>query len=59
MYIPTNDVDTIVDRSVAHGAHLVQAPAHTRFGCGDHAYAATVRDPQGYLWTFGTYRGAP
>jgi uncharacterized glyoxalase superfamily protein PhnB len=59
MYIPTNEVDTIFRRAVAQGAHLVQAPAHTRFGSGHDAYAATVRDLQGYLWTFGTYLGAP
>jgi hypothetical protein len=44
---------------VAHGAHAVGSPARTRFGSGHDAYAVTVRDIQGYLWTFGTYRGAP
>ena len=59
MYIPTDEVDTIFHRARAYGAHIVGPPAHTRLGSGDDAYAVTVRDLQGYLWTFGTYPGAP
>jgi uncharacterized glyoxalase superfamily protein PhnB len=59
MYVPTRDVDAIYQRAVAANAEVLQPPDNTRFGSGASAYAFTVRDGEGYLWTFGTYTGAP
>jgi uncharacterized glyoxalase superfamily protein PhnB len=58
MYVPTREVDATHRRASAAGAEVVQPPMNTRFGSGASAYAFTVRDPEGYLWTFGTYAGA-
>ena len=59
-YLVTDDVDAVHER-VARGEQgaVVQAPNATRFGSNADVYACTVRDPEGSLWTFGTYRGAP
>jgi uncharacterized glyoxalase superfamily protein PhnB len=59
IYLVTDDVDAIHDRAVAAGAAVANAPHRTAFGSGGEAYAATVRDPAGNLWTVGTYRGLP
>ncbi|WCO66225.1 VOC family protein [Iamia majanohamensis] len=60
MYVPTTDVDAVHGRLVTSGRGTVVAGPHrTTFGSGDDAYALTVSDPEGHLWTFGTYRGAP
>lgn len=58
MYIPTDQVDAIHERAHAAGAEIVAPPAAATFGSGDTARAFTLRDAQGYLWTFGTYLGA-
>ena len=58
MYVPTDDVDAVHQRALEANAEIIAPPHVTRFGSGDDAYAMTVRDPEGYLWTFGTYRGA-
>lgn len=57
MYVPTADVDAIAGRARDAEADLVNEPADTTFGSGDTARAFTLRDHEGYLWTFGTYRG--
>ena len=59
MYVPTADVHGVHARAAAAGAELVNTPAETTFGSGDVSVAFTLRDPGGYLWTFGTYRGRP
>lgn len=59
MYTPTDDVIAIHQRATAAGADIVNGPSETTFGSGDRATALTLRDPEGYLWTFGTYRGRP
>jgi uncharacterized glyoxalase superfamily protein PhnB len=59
MYVPTDEIDAIHQRAQAAGATIVQPPTSTEFGSGNGAYAFTLRDLQGYLWTFGTYPGAP
>ncbi|MGH4010236.1 MAG: VOC family protein [Pseudonocardiaceae bacterium] len=57
MYIPTQDVDEIHQRAQRAGAQILHPPNHTQFGSGAKAYAFTLKDPEGYLWTFGTYTG--
>ncbi|MGV9798055.1 VOC family protein [Mycobacterium sp. NPDC003449] len=58
VYIVTEDVDAVYQRVRGSGAGtVITAPATTQFGSGDAAYAFTAADPEGNLWTFGTYRG--
>ncbi|SFT61025.1 Uncharacterized conserved protein PhnB, glyoxalase superfamily [Actinopolyspora lacussalsi subsp. righensis] len=57
VYIVTEEVDAVHSRVKAAGGDVVEAPHHTEFGSGAGSYALTVRDPEGNLWTFGTYRG--
>jgi uncharacterized glyoxalase superfamily protein PhnB len=53
-YIVTNDPDGLFDRVVKAGA-TVNAPLHdTDYGSRDFS----ILDPEGNLWSFGTYRGA-
>lgn len=58
MYIPSDQVDAVFARAQAADADIVQELGTTTFGSGDTARAFTLRDMQGYLWTFGTYTGA-
>ena len=54
-YVVTDDPDALHERAVTAGAEVV-APLHdTDYGSRDFA----VRDPEGNLWNFGTYRGEP
>lgn len=56
VYVVTDDVDAVCRRvRDAHGV-VLEPPQHTRFGSGAEAYVCTVQDPEGNLWTFGTYR---
>lgn len=59
VYVATDDVDAVHARLRRAGADVVQAPHPTEFAAGGPAYAFSVRDPEGNLWTFGTYRGVP
>jgi uncharacterized glyoxalase superfamily protein PhnB len=54
-YVVTDDPDALHDRAVAAGAQVVQPLHDTDYGSRDFA----VRDPEGNLWSFGTYRGEP
>lgn len=58
VYVVTDEVDAVHRRAAGAGADVVEPPRQTRFGSGARSYAMTVRDPEGNLWTFGTYRGA-
>jgi uncharacterized glyoxalase superfamily protein PhnB len=58
-YVVTDDVEAVYRRAVAADADIVEPPHETQFGSGVPTRAFTARDPEGYLWTFGTYRGAP
>jgi uncharacterized glyoxalase superfamily protein PhnB len=58
-YVATDDVDAVYRRATAADADIVEPPHETQFGLGVPTRAFTARDPEGYLWTFGTYRGAP
>ena len=54
-YVVTDDPDALHDRAVAAGAEVIQPLHDTDYGSRDFA----VRDPEGNLWSFGTYRGEP
>lgn len=54
VYVVTEDPDALFDQAVSAGAEVVQ-------GLKDEDYGSrgfTVRDPEGNLWSFGTYGGA-
>jgi uncharacterized glyoxalase superfamily protein PhnB len=54
-YAVTDDPDALHDRALKAGATIVQPPNDTDYGSREFA----ARDPEGNLWSFGTYRGAP
>ncbi|WP_051022963.1 VOC family protein [Nocardia pneumoniae] len=54
VYLVCDDPDALFDRATAAGAEVVR-------GLRDEDYGSrgfTVRDPEGNLWSFGTYWGA-
>ncbi|WP_308012114.1 VOC family protein [Actinacidiphila acidipaludis] len=55
LYVVVQDVDAHHDRSVASGAAVLAPPADQDYGSREY----TVRDPEGNLWTFGTYVPQP
>ncbi|MDQ0687186.1 putative glyoxalase superfamily protein PhnB [Streptomyces achromogenes] len=57
VYVVSDDVDAVHQRVVDAGGEVLEPPHETRFGSGAAAYVCTVQDPEGNLWTFGTYRG--
>jgi uncharacterized glyoxalase superfamily protein PhnB len=53
-YVVTDSPDALYERALAAGAELVH-------GLRDEDYGSrgfSVRDPEGNIWSFGTYRGA-
>lgn len=58
LYLVTDDVDAVHDRVRRAGAEVVEPPHATEFGAGGPTYAFSVRDTEGNMMTFGTYRGA-
>ncbi|MGW4638370.1 VOC family protein [Sphaerisporangium sp. NPDC004334] len=54
-YVVTDELDALYARATAAGAETLYAPRDTDYGSRDFA----VRDPEGNLWSFGTYRGEP
>jgi uncharacterized glyoxalase superfamily protein PhnB len=53
IYVVTNAPDALFERATTAGAEVVR-------GLRDEDYGSrgfTVRDPEGTLWSFGTYRG--
>jgi uncharacterized glyoxalase superfamily protein PhnB len=55
IYIAVDDaetVDALHRRAVAAGAAIVMAPHDTDYGSHDFM----ARDPEGHIWSFGTYR---
>jgi uncharacterized glyoxalase superfamily protein PhnB len=54
-YVVTADPGALHARAVAAGAQIVREPAGTDYGSQEF----TARDPEGNLWSFGTYRGEP
>ncbi|MFI1992822.1 VOC family protein [Actinoplanes sp. NPDC020271] len=53
-YAVTDEPDELAARARAAGAEIVREPFDTDYGSRDFA----ARDPEGNLWSFGTYRGA-
>jgi len=54
-YVVADDIDGLHQRALRAGATIVRAPADTDYGSRDFS----ARDPEGNLWSFGTYRGEP
>ena len=54
-HLVTDDVDAVHARAVAAGAEVVRPLADTPYGSREFA----VRDPEGNLWSVGSYRGQP
>ncbi|HEX4345418.1 MAG TPA: VOC family protein [Solirubrobacteraceae bacterium] len=51
MYLSTDDVDALHDRAVAAGAEIVRPLQDTDYGSREFS----SRDPEGNVWSFGTY----
>ncbi len=54
-YVVADDIDALHERAAQAGAEILKAPFDTDYGSRDF----TARDPEGNLWSFGTYRGEP
>jgi uncharacterized glyoxalase superfamily protein PhnB len=54
-YVVTADPQGVYDKAVAAGAEITRKPGTTDYGSTEFA----LRDPEGNLWSFGTYAGAP
>lgn len=54
-YIHVEDPDALHDRAVAAGAKVTMPLTDQPYGSREFA----VEDPEGYTWSFGTYRPAP
>jgi uncharacterized glyoxalase superfamily protein PhnB len=55
VYVVTADPDALHARATSAGATLHRPLEDTDYGSREFA----VRDPEGNLWSFGTYRGEP
>jgi uncharacterized glyoxalase superfamily protein PhnB len=53
VYVVTDAPDALHDRAVAAGAEIAVELQDTDYGSRDF----TARDPEGNLWSFGTYAG--
>jgi uncharacterized glyoxalase superfamily protein PhnB len=51
----SDDVDALYERAKQAGAEITRELIDTDYGSRDF----TARDPEGNLWSFGTYRGEP
>ncbi|HEU0316384.1 MAG TPA: VOC family protein [Solirubrobacteraceae bacterium] len=54
LYVAVEDPDAHCERARAAGAEIVRDLGDTDYGSRDYA----ARDPEGNLWSFGTYRPA-
>ena len=52
VYVAVEDPDALYERAKAAGAEVAMDPTDTDWGSRDFA----IRDPEGNLWNFGTYR---
>jgi uncharacterized glyoxalase superfamily protein PhnB len=52
IYAVVADIDTHYQRAKAAGAEIVRPLADTGYSSREYS----VRDPEGHLWSFGTYR---
>ncbi|WP_265522427.1 VOC family protein [Oerskovia flava] len=55
VYVVTERIDEIHDRAVTAGARIVQPLSSPDYG----GLTFSCADPEGNLWSFGTYRGEP
>jgi uncharacterized glyoxalase superfamily protein PhnB len=53
VYVVCDEPDALFERATAAGAEVVRGLADEDYG----SRGFTVRDPEGNLWSFGTYRG--
>lgn len=51
LYVAVADPDAHYERAKAEGAEIVMAPTDMDYGARNYC----ARDPEGHLWTFGTY----
>ena len=51
IYVIVNDADVHCARAQAHGAEILMHLTNQDYGGRDY----TARDPEGHVWTFGTY----
>lgn len=54
-YVVTDAPDALFAQATAAGARVLREPQDTAYGSREFA----VIDPEGNLWSFGTYRGEP
>ena len=54
-YVVADDIEALHERAAKAGAEIVKPPYDTDYGSRDFL----ARDPEGNLWSFGTYRGEP
>ena len=54
-YVVADDIEALHERAAKAGAEILKAPYDTDYGSHDFL----ARDPEGNLWSFGTYRGEP
>ena len=52
IYVYLEDPDAHCERARNTGAEIVRGPEDTDYGSREY----TCRDPEGHLWSFGTYR---
>ncbi len=52
VYVALDDVDALHERALDAGADILMAPTDQDYGSRDFA----ARDPEGNIWSFGTYR---
>jgi uncharacterized glyoxalase superfamily protein PhnB len=52
IYVAVEDPDAQHDRAKAAGARIIWELQDTDYGSRDY----TALDPEGYVWSFGTYR---
>ena len=52
VYVAVDEVDSLHESAKAAGAEIVMPPTDQDYGSRDFA----VRDPEGNVWSFGTYR---
>jgi uncharacterized glyoxalase superfamily protein PhnB len=50
--VPASEIDSLYERARSAGAEVVREVGDTSYGSRDFI----VRDPEGKLWAFGTYR---
>ena len=55
LYVVTDDPQAVHDRAVDAGAEIIREMRDEDYG----STGFSLRDPEGNLWSFGTYRGAP